>query len=59
MSSVTTPDVLDEIETWSPDRVAELEAGRLAEQLAYVGQASDFYRRKFADAGVDPASIRS
>jgi phenylacetate-CoA ligase len=59
VSSVTTPDVLDEIETWSPDRVAELEAGRLAEQLAYVGQASDFYRRKFADAGVDPASIRS
>lgn len=54
-----TPDVLDDIETWSAERVAEVESERLVAQLGYLSASSEFYRRKFADAGVDPASIRS
>jgi phenylacetate-CoA ligase len=52
-------DVLDEVETWSAGRVAELDSARLADQLAYVGGASDFYRRTWAAAGVDPSAVRS
>jgi phenylacetate-CoA ligase len=52
-------DVLDEIETWTAVRVAELESARLADQLAYVAGASDFYRRAWAEAGVDPSALRS
>lgn len=54
-----TIDVLDEIETWAPDRVASLESDRLVTQLSYVASASGFYRDLFAEAGVDPASVRS
>ncbi|MCW2704065.1 MAG: phenylacetate--CoA ligase [Blastococcus sp.] len=52
-------DVLDEIETWSAERVAALESERLAAQLAYVAGASEFYRRQWAAAGVDSAQVRS
>jgi phenylacetate-CoA ligase len=54
-----TVDVLDEIETWPADRLADLESGRLATQLDYLASSSDFYRRKFTAAGVDPVTIRS
>ncbi len=35
-----------------------LHEGRLRAQLDYVTARSAFYQRKFADAGVDPASVR-
>lgn len=52
-------EVLDEVETWSAERITELESERLVTQLEYVAASSDFYRSKFAAAGVDPTGIRS
>lgn len=50
--------IWSEIETLAPARVAALQDAALREQLAYVAADSDFYRRKFAAAGVDPSAVR-
>lgn len=54
-----TSEILDEIETWSPQRVAALESDQLVTQLDYVNRNSEFYSAKFLRAGVAPSSIRS
>lgn len=52
-------DVLDEIETWSPERLRDLENRLLPRQLRRVADGSPFYRDKLAAAGIDVASIRT
>ena len=47
-----------EIETMAPAALRRLEAGRLAEQMAYLYAASPFYKAKFDGAGVAPGDIR-
>lgn len=51
--------VWSEVELLPDARRAEIQTGALVEQLAYVAEHSEFYRRKFAEAGVAPASVRS
>ncbi|MCG3751933.1 phenylacetate--CoA ligase family protein [Amycolatopsis sp. Poz14] len=47
------------IESASADEARVVQEERLREQLAYVGARSEFYREKFAAAGVDPAAVRT
>jgi phenylacetate-CoA ligase len=48
-----------ELETMPAADLWRLEAGLLIEQLAYAGRASDFYRAKWAAAGVDASRVRT
>lgn len=50
-------DILDEIETWAPERLRERENELLPRQLRHVADSSQFYRDKLTAAGVDIASI--
>ncbi|MDZ5446370.1 AMP-binding protein [Micromonospora sp. 4G57] len=47
-----------ELETWSRDRIAELQLVKLREQLSYVHTNSDFYRAQWDDLGFDPRDLR-
>ncbi len=49
----------EEIETMPPDRLDELESGRLRDQLAYIYAKSEFYKKKFDEAGIDISQIKS
>lgn len=51
--------VWSEIETLPPAQIAEVQNEALREQLAYVAAHSEFYRRTFAEAGVDPLAVRT
>jgi phenylacetate-CoA ligase len=42
---------------WPEARVAERQTELLGRQMGWLAEASPFYRQRFADAGVDPASI--
>ena len=46
-----------EMETVAPDRLREIELGKLRRQLEYTGRFSPFYRRKWEEAGVDPGRV--
>lgn len=48
-----------EIETMPWESVRELQAEKLRRQLEYVAARSPFYARKFEEAGVDPARLKS
>ena len=48
-----------DIQYKSRAEIAEWQDARLRETIAYVATRSPFYRRLFADSGVDPASIRT
>jgi phenylacetate-CoA ligase len=48
----------DACETWSRDQLAAHQEASLARQLARVGRDSAFYRRRFAELGVDPRDLR-
>lgn len=48
-----------DIETLPPSDLKRLEAPLIAEQMAYVYATSVYYRRKFDEAGIRPAAIRS
>ena len=54
---MSSPDVLDEIETWERPAQDEFESELLAAQLQQVLQTSEFYRDKFAAAGVDAGTV--
>jgi phenylacetate-CoA ligase len=43
----------------APDEIRRFQESRLVETLAYVAARSAYYRRVFADAGVDPTLIRT
>lgn len=47
-----------EIETMERERLRELQGRRLREQVAYVYERSEFYRRKFAEVGLEPGDVR-
>ena len=47
-----------EIETMAPAELRRLEAGLLGEQMAYLYDASPYYKAKFDGAGVAPGDIR-
>ncbi|WP_194903602.1 phenylacetate--CoA ligase family protein [Catenulispora rubra] len=47
------------IESASPTEARAVQDERLREQLAYLAGRSAFYRAKFAQAGVDPAGVRT
>jgi phenylacetate-CoA ligase/benzoylacetate-CoA ligase len=47
----------DPIETEPWAAVVERHEAQLADQLAYLGEHSDFYRRRFDEWDVDPASV--
>jgi phenylacetate-CoA ligase len=49
----------DEVETWSRDRIAEHQLATLRQQLAYVHEHSEFYRRRWLDVGFKPGDLRS
>lgn len=48
-----------EVEAADPRQIEALQEERLRRQYAYLWQHSAFYRRKFAQAGLDPQSVRS
>ncbi|GEL26909.1 coenzyme F390 synthetase [Pseudonocardia sulfidoxydans NBRC 16205] len=48
-----------EIETMPPEERAQLVLRKLKAQLAYCASNSDFYRGRWAAAGIDPGSISS
>lgn len=52
-------DVYDPIETRPWQEVVERHGERLLEQLEYLAESSDYYRRKFAEWEVDPAAVTS
>jgi len=52
-------DVRDEIETRPWEEVEQLHEQRLQEQLAYLAEESEFYRRRFEEWSVDPLSVTS
>ncbi|SFW88649.1 phenylacetate--CoA ligase family protein [Amycolatopsis australiensis] len=47
------------IESAPPEQARAVQDERLREQVAYLAERSAFYRRKFAEAGVDPAKVRT
>ncbi len=47
-----------EIELMPRDRLAELKLGKLRKQLDYAYTRSEFYRKKFDDAGAHPRDIK-
>lgn len=47
-----------EIETLPREQLHELQSTRLREQVAYVHERSPFYRRKFAEVGLEPGDVR-
>jgi phenylacetate-CoA ligase len=48
----------EEIETMAPAALGRLEAGLLAEQMAYLHHSSPYFRAKFGEAGIGPGDIR-
>ena len=48
----------EEVETMTPDAVRRLEVERLRQQVEYMVRTSDFYKRKFEQAGIKPSDIR-
>ena len=48
-----------EMETMTPDARRKMETEKLGKQLAYVHASSEFYIRKFREAGVDPTGLRA
>src|SRR5690606_26997801 len=48
-----------QIETMPQDRLRDLQSERLARLVGYVHERVPFYRRRLAEAGVDPGSVRS
>lgn len=49
----------DARETWSRDQIESTQICGLQEQLARVAQASDYYRRTFAEAAFEPGDLTS
>ena len=49
----------DEIETLSRDEAEAIRMKNVKEQLRYVYERCDFYKKKFVDAGATPADIRT
>ncbi|MCL4798680.1 MAG: AMP-binding protein [Burkholderiales bacterium] len=49
----------ERLERMPRDELAQLQLGKLRDQLAYVRERSPFYRRKLDAAGVRPEEIRS
>ncbi|MHB1537686.1 MAG: phenylacetate--CoA ligase family protein [Solirubrobacteraceae bacterium] len=47
-----------EVETMPRERLRELQGQRLRAQVAYVHERSAFYRRKFAEIGLEPGDVR-
>ncbi|MDQ0382476.1 phenylacetate--CoA ligase family protein [Amycolatopsis thermophila] len=47
------------IESARPGEARAVQDARLREQMAYLVERSAFYRAKFAEAGVDPAKVRT
>jgi phenylacetate-CoA ligase len=47
-----------EIETMRREQLRELQGRRLREQVAYVHERSEFYRRKFAEVGLEPGDVQ-
>jgi phenylacetate-CoA ligase len=48
-----------EAETLAPAQARRLQNQRLSEQMEYLARRSTFYQAKFAEHGVDPASVRT
>jgi phenylacetate-CoA ligase len=47
-----------EIETMPREQLRELQSERLRDQVAYVHERSEFYRRKFAEVGLEPGDVQ-
>jgi phenylacetate-CoA ligase len=58
MTTTTTRIWAPEIETMPRDELRELQSRRLREQVAYVHEHSEFYRRKFAEIGLEPGDVQ-
>lgn len=53
------PDIWNpQVETMGRDELRELQSSRLREQVAYVHERSEFYRRKFAEVGLEPGDVQ-
>jgi phenylacetate-coenzyme A ligase PaaK-like adenylate-forming protein len=50
---------VEDVLHWSPEAIEQLQAERLQRMLALCAQGHPYYRRKWAEAGVDIAAIRS
>lgn len=49
----------EEMETMSPESTYKLESELLVKQVQYVYENSEFYRKKFDEAGVKPSDIKN
>lgn len=49
----------DALNHMTPSEIKELQEGKLRRQLAYCYDTSEFYRRKFKDAGARPEDIQT
>jgi phenylacetate-CoA ligase len=58
-SMTSQVEYLDRIETLSADKLAQLQWRKLKTVISYAYQNLPFYRRRFSDAGITPASIKS
>jgi phenylacetate-CoA ligase len=47
-----------EIETMEREQLRALQGRRLREQVVYVHERSEFYRRKFAEIGLEPGDVQ-
>jgi phenylacetate-CoA ligase len=50
---------LEASQWWSPERIAEDQAGRLRAFLVRIGRSVPYYHQLFQDRGFDPASVRA
>jgi phenylacetate-CoA ligase len=41
------------------DKIREIQNKLVAEQIALCAEGHDYYRRRWAEHGIDPASVRS
>jgi len=48
----------EEMETLSPESYRNVQETALLKQLKYVWENSEFYRKKFSDAGLEPGDIK-
>jgi phenylacetate-CoA ligase len=58
MTTTTTKIWAPEIETMPREQLRELQGERLRDQVAYVHERSEFYRRKFGEVGLEPGDVQ-
>jgi phenylacetate-CoA ligase len=59
MANPSSPEYWSDVETWSRDRLEAFQLEALKQQLAYVGEHSDYFKARWAEIGFSPAEFTS